>query len=139
MDSYKHIETAVGRYIADNYHRAVEVGIGRNTVAAEIVSQSGVLMRSTDVKNLENPSSLFFMNDDVFEPDISLYRGADVIYAIRPGIEMIPPLVALARKVNGDLLVYHLGFELYGDGGETIDCGVVLHRYWRRSEPVKEG
>lgn len=139
MDSYKHIETAVGRYITGNYHRAVEVGIGRNTVAAEILSQSGVLMRCTDVKNLEHPGHFFFVQDDVFEPDTSQYQGADVIFAIRPGIEMIPPLMALARQINADLLVYHLGFEKYGDGGEIIDCGVLLHRYGKRSEPVKEG
>jgi uncharacterized protein len=139
MGSYKHIETATGRYIAGKYCRAVEVGIGRNTVAAEMLAQAGVLMRCTDVKDLEHPAHLIFAKDDVFEPDITLYQGADVIFAIRPGIEMIPPLVALARKIDCDLLVRHLGFEVYGDGGEKIDCGIVLHRYWKRSEPVKEG
>jgi len=139
MGSYKHIETAVGRYITGNYRRAVEVGIGRNTLAAEMLAEAGVLMRCTDIKNPGHPSHLFFARDDVFEPDFSLYRGADVIYAIRPGIEMVPPLIRLARSANADLIVCHLGFELYGDGGETIDCGVVLHRYWKRSEPVKEG
>jgi len=138
MGSYKHIETAAGRYIAGNYHRAVEVGIGRNTVAAELVSGAGALMRCTDVKDLEHPAHFRFVKDDIFEPDISLYQGADVIYAIRPGIEMVPPLMDLARQINADLLVCHLGFERYGDGGETIDCGVVLHRYYWHSEPVKE-
>ena len=38
MDGYKHIETCIGRYIAGNYARAVEVGIGRNTDAARILS-----------------------------------------------------------------------------------------------------
>jgi hypothetical protein len=52
---------------------------------------------------------------------------------------MIPPLISLARAAGADLVVYHLGFETYGDGGEKIDCGVVLHRYVSRSEPVKEG
>lgn len=139
MGPYKHIETATGRYIAGKYRRAIEVGIGRNTVAAEILCETGALMRCTDIKKLEHPSHFSFVQDDVFEPDVSLYQGADLIYAIRPGIEMIPPLVTLARQVNADLLVYHLGFEKYGDGGETIDCGVVLHRYYKRSEPVKEG
>jgi uncharacterized UPF0146 family protein len=139
MGSYKHIETAVGRYIAGHYHRAVEVGVGKNLIAAEMLIKAGVLMRCTDVKNPDLPAQFFFTRDDVFEPDLSLYRGADVIYAIRPGIEMVPPLTALAREVNADLLVCHLGFELYGNGGETIDCGVLLHRYWKRSEPVKEG
>ena len=72
----------------------------------------GNLLRSTDVKNLPVPDDFTFIIDDVFSPDISLYRGADVIYAIRPAIEMIPPLIALAERVNCDLIVYHLGFEI---------------------------
>jgi hypothetical protein len=26
--------------------------------------------------------------------------------------------------------VYHLGNEIYGTGGELVDCGVILHRYY---------
>jgi uncharacterized protein len=135
MDGYKHVETCVGNYIAGNYSHAVEVGIGKNTVAAEILSDCGVLLCSTDIKDLQVPPALTFTADDVFSPDISLYLGTDVIYAIRPAIEMIPPLIMLAERVNCDLLVYHLGFECYGNGGEKIDCGVILHRYFRRQNP----
>jgi len=135
MDEYKHIETCVGRYIAGNYLHAVEVGIGKNTDAAQIVSGAGKLLRSTDVKKMPVPEDLAFIVDDVFSPDIAWYQGADVIYAIRPAIEMIPALIEIAERVNCDLVVYHLGFESYGNGGETIDCGVVLHRYNRHQNP----
>jgi uncharacterized protein len=135
MDEYKHIETCIGRYIAGNYSRAVEVGIGKNTDAAEIISHAGKLLCSSDIKNIPVPENLGFIIDDIFSPDISRYRGADVIYAIRPAIEMIPPLIALAERINCDLVVYHLGFESWGNGGEKIDCGVVLHRYVRRQNP----
>ena len=135
MDEYKHIETCIGRYIADNYSHAAEVGIGRNTDAAEILSHAGKLLRSTDIKKMPVPEDLVFIVDDIFSPDISSYRGADVIYAIRPAIEMIPPLVKLAERVNCDLIVYHLGFESFGNGGEKIDCGVILHRYFHRQNP----
>jgi uncharacterized UPF0146 family protein len=81
------------------------------------------------------PKDLAFIIDDVFSPDISRYEGADIIYAIRPAIEMIPPLITLAQRVNCDLIVYHLGFESYGNGGEIIDCGVILYRYFRRQNP----
>jgi len=135
MVEYKHIETCIGRYIAGNYSHAVEVGIGKNTVAAEILSRAGTLLHSTDVKKMPIPDDLAFIIDDVFSPDISLYQGADVMYAIRPAIEMIPPLITLAGKVNCDLIVYHLGFECYQNGGEKIDCGVILHRYVRRQNP----
>jgi len=139
MGSYKHIERSVGEYIASHYTRAVEAGIGRNTVAAEMIAQEGALVRCTDIRPLELPPHLHFAEDDIFDPDLSLYQKAAVIYAIRPAIEMVPPLIALARAVNSDLLVCHLGFEQYENGGEIIDCGVLLHRYWKRSEPVEEG
>jgi len=135
MDEYKHIETCIGRFIADNYTHAVEVGIGKNADAARILSRAGKLLRSTDIKKIPVLEGLAFITDDVFSPDISQYRGADVIYAIRPAIEMVPPLIALAKRVNCDCIVYHLGFESYGNGGEKIDCGVVLHRYTRRQNP----
>jgi hypothetical protein len=135
MDEYKHIETCVGRYIADNYARAAEVGIGGNTDAAQILAGAGKLLCTTDIKKISATDAPAFRADDVFSPDISLYRGADVIYSIRPAIEMIPPLITLAEKVNCDLVVYHLGFEVYGNGGERIDCGVILHRYVRYQKP----
>lgn len=50
---------------------------------------------------------------------------------------MIPPLIALAEKTGCDLLVYHLGFEIYGAGGERIDCGVTLHRMRGDQKPSK--
>ena len=137
MDEHKHIETCIGRYIAENYLHAVEVGIGKNTDAAQILSGAGKLLCSTDVRQMPVPDGLAFIIDDVFSPDISHYRLADVIYAIRPAIEMVPPLIALAKRVNCDCVVYHLGFETYGNGGEKIDCGVVLHRYFRCQNPSK--
>jgi uncharacterized protein len=139
MGAYKHIETCIGEYIARHYRSAVEVGIGRNTTAAQIVYEAGVRLRCTDIRDMEIPVWLSFSIDDIFTPDPDRYKGADVIYAIRPAIEMVPPLLALARAINSDLLIYHLGFELYEDGGERIDCGVLLHRYVTASEPIKKG
>ena len=135
MDGYKHIETCIGRYIAGTYTRAVEVGIGRNADAARIVADGKRLLLTTDVRTMPVPEDLPFVTDDIFEPAISRYAGADVIYAIRPAVEMVPPLIALAETINCDLLVYHLGFETWKSGGERIDCGVILHRYFRRQNP----
>ena len=135
MVDYKHIETCIGNYIAMHYTRAIEAGIGRNEEAAKIVSSAGTLIRCTDVKALGVSKGLPFSLDDIFSPDDSLYKGAEVIYAIRPSPEMIPPLIELAQRINADLIVYHLGFESYDNGGEIIDCGVLLHRYHVRQKP----
>jgi uncharacterized UPF0146 family protein len=137
MGGHKRIETCIGAYIAARYSAAVEVGIGKNTVAADIIRDAGKKIRCTDLKKTVPAEGLNCVIDDIFEPSPEIYSGAEVIYAIRPGIEMIPPLISLARQVNADLLVYHLGFELYGDGGETLDCGVLLHRYYCREKPPK--
>ena len=135
MGDYKHIETSIGKYIAANYTRAIEVGIGRNEEAAKIISTAGALICCTDVRTLGVSVDLPFSQDDIFSPDDSLYTGAEVIYAIRPAPEMIPPLIELAQRINVDLIVYHLGFESYENGGEIIDCGVLLHRYHIRQKP----
>ena len=137
MGDYKHIETCIGNYIAVHYIRAIEVGIGRNEEAAKIVHSAGALIRCTDVKALGVSVGLPFSQDDIFSPDDSLYMGAEVIYAIRPAPEMIPPLIELAQRINADLIVYHLGFESFENGGEIIDCGVLLHRYHVRQKPSK--
>jgi uncharacterized UPF0146 family protein len=135
MGGYKHIETAVGSFIAARYARAVEVGIGRNYSAAQILSDAGKLLFCTDIREMPIPKNIPFIIDDIFSPDGIRYRDADVIYAIRPATEMVPPLIALAELVNCDLIVYHLGFESWGNGGERIDCGVILHRYRRHQNP----
>ena len=135
MGDYKHIETCIGKYIASHYTRAIEIGIGRNEEAAKIVSSTGALIRCTDLKALEISCGLPFSQDDICSPNNSLYTGAEVIYAIRPAPEMIPPLIRLAEKINADLIVYHLGFESYEKGGEIINCGVLLHRYHMRQNP----
>ena len=129
MAGYKHIEQSIGRYIRDRYRNVVEVGIGRNFTAAELIAKAGIPIRCIDLKQQEPPSGIPFFPDDIFSPDIRLYKDADLLYAIRPAEEMIPPLLALARRVGCDLIVYHLGFEGYRDRGEVVDCGVVIHRY----------
>jgi uncharacterized protein len=133
MGCYKHIEQAVGAYIAPRYRRAVEIGVGMNPDAALILRDSGVLVLCTDIRQNLRHDDLEVVTDDIFEPDVRLYAGADLLYAIRPGVEMVPPMIRLARQIDSDLIVYHLGHEIYGDGGEILDCGVVLHRYHRRS------
>lgn len=128
MSMVYHIETAVGNYIKEHYASAVEVGFGGKTVAAEILLQNGIPVLCTDVHsyNTRVPSVV----DDCIEPDYSLYEGAEVIYAIRPGIEIVPALISLAKEIGADLIIYHLGFEIYLSGGKTIETeGVLLHQY----------
>lgn len=128
--AYKRIEAGIGDYIAAHYHDIVEIGIGRNTDVAAICARAGLRVRATDIRKTPAVSGVASRVDDVYAPDLPWYAGADLIYAIRPGVEMVPPLIELARAVGCDLIVYHLGNEIYADGGEIIDCGPVIHRYF---------
>jgi hypothetical protein len=122
------IEITIGHYIKNNYHSAVEVGFGGKTTAAEILVHAGIPVLCTDVHGYPD-ADVPSVVDDCVEPTLEYYR-VEVIYAIRPGVEIVPALITLAKKVGADLIVYHLGFELYENGGERIDVdGVMLHRY----------
>ena len=137
MGAHKHIERCIGACIASRYRSAAEVGAGNNFVAAGILKDSGVKVFCTDIRRPHTEPGVPFFIDDIFSPDISLYYGIEVIYSIRPGEEMMPALIRLAQGLDVDLVVYHLGFEGYGHGGEIINCGVTLHRYHKGQNPSK--
>jgi len=137
MGPYKRIERLIGDYIGRNYRCAVEIGVGENLVAARILRDAGVSIRCTDIMPVPPEPGISIVTDDIFSPSESLYTGADLLYAIRPGVEMVPPLIALAENMGADLLVYHLGNEIYGTGGDIVDCGVILHRYYSREKVGK--
>ena len=125
------IERAVGTYIKSHYTSAVEIGFGGKTIAAEILQDAGIPVLCTDIHAYKGavPSVI----DDCVNPDLSHYQFADVIYAIRPGVELVSNMIKLAEILNVDLIVYHLGFELYLGGGEVIETGgIQLHRYVRK-------
>ncbi len=129
MGGYKHIEECILHYISKKYQNVVEIGVGNNFEVASCLLKSGLKVLGTDIVQKSNNPPVSFALDDIFEPDTGLYMGADLLYAIRPGPGMVPPAIDLAKKINSDLLVYHLGNEIYGDGGKIVDCGVILHYY----------
>jgi uncharacterized UPF0146 family protein len=131
MVDYKSIEERIAEYLAGQYKSAVEVGIGRNTTTAEILAEKGVDVCATDIRECPE-CPVFFTRDDITSPDLSIYSGRELIYSVRPGVEMVPDLIKTAKAAGADLIVYHLGNEIYENGGEIIDCGVILHRYYRK-------
>lgn len=134
MPDYKHIEAYITRYISIRYQNVVEIGIGRNPSVALGLRDAGLRVRCTDITPVPH-DRLDIRRDDVVSPDPVLYAGADLLYSIRPGVEMVPPMIMLARRCGCPLLVYHLGNEIYEKGGRIVDCGVVLHYYYEPTRP----
>jgi len=129
MGTYKDIEEKFSSFIRGNYLRPVEIGIGRNPDVAARLAAAGLPVIATDIVEREVPDGVRFVIDDICAPDLFLYKGADLLYAVRPGVEMVPCLIETARAAGADCIVYHLGNEVYLDGGEVIDAGIILHRY----------
>lgn len=134
ISGYKHIELQVGTYIASLYTSVIEVGAGSNLTAAQMLYDAGIHIICTDIIPYPKSVSFPYVIDSIWDPDISLYSHADCIYSIRPTEEMMGSLIAVARRVNTDLLIYHLGFEGYKSDKrpEIIECGVPLMRYIKR-------
>lgn len=108
--------------------RLVEIGVGNRTDTADALRNAGFDVLTTDVR-----PGLGDATDDVFDPDPELYRGAAALYLVRPGEEMQPPALRLARRVSADLAVRPLGTEVIRTGDpelHTVD-GTPIY-LWRR-------
>ncbi|MDD1748432.1 MAG: hypothetical protein LUO89_01015 [Methanothrix sp.] len=99
-------------FIARNYSgRVVEVGAG---YAAEVAL--GVKARGLDVVLTDKEERLLgglrVEKDDIFSPRPELYRGASLLYSIRPPLEMQLAMGLLAARIGADVLVRPLMDEV---------------------------
>ncbi len=102
----------LAQFIAANYSgRVVEVGAG---FAAEVAL--GLQARGLDVVLTDKEERLLgclrVEKDDIFLPRLELYRGASLIYSIRPPLEMQLAMGLLALRIGADVLVRPLMDEV---------------------------
>ncbi|MEM2908279.1 MAG: UPF0146 family protein [Candidatus Hadarchaeales archaeon] len=130
---------AIADYIAARYARAskiVEVGVG--ALPATAIELSRRLSRceiiATDISPPPPlPPGVRFERDDVTNPRLRVYEGADLIYAMRPPPELQPYLLKLARKVGADLIVKPLAAESVLPGGKLVNHrGVAFYLFKAR-------
>jgi uncharacterized protein len=132
MSGYKHIESAIARFIIGRYRSVAEIGAGYNTHAAELINRAGIDVFCADIYIPSGILTVPYERSNVYSPDYSLFSGVECIFAIRPVEEMMGSLIDLASIINADLYVYHLGFESYNHPHRIIDCGVLLCQYITR-------
>ena len=51
--------------------------------------------------------------DDILNPRIELYQKSNLIYSIRPPIELINPMSKVAERVGADILIFPLSEDSY--------------------------
>ena len=88
--------------------KIAEVGVGKfDNVANTLALKENITIIKTDI----NPKDATVIRDDITNPDLDLYEGADIIYSIRPPSELQPYLVKLALEIGSQLIIKPLTNE----------------------------
>jgi len=117
----------IAEYILKNYkNKVVEVGVGGLPhVALALKDRINVIV--TDIKEQKH-AGLEFIADDIFSPDMDIYKGAALIYSIRPPIDMQEAIARAAKNVGADLLIRPFGNEKTELGRLFRSCSVVNYK-----------
>lgn len=91
-------------YISSLYKKAVEIGIGHYPDIAYSLHKRGVEIFATDIKHF-NYKGIKVVVDDITDPDFSIYRDVEIVYSIRPPLELVPYMHRLANIIHADLIV----------------------------------
>ena len=91
------------------YDALVEVGIGNRHDVALGLAERGCRVTATDIYARSLPNPVRFVRDDVTDPDGSVYRDADAVYALNCPPELQRPLASVARDAGAVCLFTTLG------------------------------
>jgi len=87
-----------------NSCKVIEIAIGKFFSVADYLKNynpSIIDFTATDI-NPDNPNIVF---DDVTNPDMNIYNGADIIYSIRPPQELQPYIASVVAKTGAILII----------------------------------
>ena len=110
------------------YDRLVEVGVGARPAVAAGLAERGCRVVATDVRDRTVPDPVRFVRDDVTEPDLAVYRGADAVYALNCPPELQGPLADVAGAVGAACLFTTLGADpaVVDAAPETLSGGTLF-------------
>jgi uncharacterized protein len=102
----------LAQFIAKNYSgRVVEIGAGHVLEVALHLATLGRDVMVTD-KEERNLGGFHVKKDDIFMPRLELYRGASLLYSIRPPLELQLAMGILASRLGADILIRPLNDEV---------------------------
>jgi uncharacterized UPF0146 family protein len=100
----------IAEYVINHYkNKVVEVGVG-NLPQVALLLKDKLDVIITDV-NEQKYAKVRFCRDDIFNPDLGIYRNASLIYSIRPPIDMQDTIAKIAKEVGSDLIIRPFGNE----------------------------
>ena len=82
--------------------KIIEIGAGKfQTISKNLSENENINILMTDI----DPANENIIKDDVFNPDISIYEGADILFSIRPPAELQEAIMKIRDKVNATLII----------------------------------
>lgn len=82
--------------------KIVEIGVGKfQTISKNLSKNENIDLIMTDI----DPANEDIVKDDVFNPDMSIYEDADILFSIRPPGELQEAIMKIRDEVNATLII----------------------------------
>lgn len=82
--------------------KIVEIGAGKfQTISKNLSKNENIDVTMTDI----DPANEDIVKDDVFNPNMKIYEGADIIFSIRPPGELQEAIMKIRDEVNATLII----------------------------------
>lgn len=82
--------------------KVVEIGVGKfHGISDYLKEKNNVELIMTDIY----PNTEEVIKDDVFKPNLELYKNTDIIFSIRPPSEIQEAIMNLRDKLNCTLII----------------------------------
>lgn len=82
--------------------KVVEIGVGKfHGISDYLKEKNNVELIMTDI----DPNTEEVIKDDVFKPNLELYKNTDIIFSIRPPSEIQEAIMNLRDKLNCTLII----------------------------------
>ena len=82
--------------------KIVEIGAGKfQTISKNLSENENIDILMTDI----DPANESIIKDDVFNPNMNIYKGADILFSIRPPAELQEAIMKIRDDVNATLII----------------------------------
>jgi len=123
---------AIADYILENYGgKVVEVCVGNYFKVAERIAEKLDVV-CVDWRRPVKKTKLKFIVDDVMDPNLSIYENSELIYSLRPPLELYYYIVKISKAVKADCLIRPFGNEFSNDGKLVNYKGERFYMWFNR-------
>ncbi len=82
--------------------KIVEIGAGKfQTISKNLNENENIDVVMTDI----DPANENIIRDDVFNPNMNIYKDADILFSIRPPAELQEAIMKIRDNVNATLII----------------------------------